>query len=828
LNPAQLHHLLPAAMLGAAALVALLAFRLRFRTLSGAVAPILLGRNHRIAPVVSALVAIAVWLAAHATDLLVRDAVASAWLHRLSYLGIATLGPAVLWTALEATGRDWLRPPARAALLGVPAVTIALALSSSPGQELLWAARGQGDWGPLTSIQVDPGPWFWVHAAFSSACLLAALGLLARHYASLWPRYGQEAICVMLAIAGPWTANLIGFLLGHHETADFNAVGLTVSSALLVRAMRPDPLESLLARAQHTLLDALGDAILLLDAQLQVMYANRVAQALLRKAAPNEPWEPGRPLVRFWPKLAAQIRAGGEGRGEVTLAQSGSTWFYDLHLSDAPSTDRVRGARLAVLRDVTERRRAERAVRQLAFYDGLTGLANRHLFARQLGQALDAARQREHTLALLYLDLDHFKDVNDSLGHAAGDELLRAVSERLRHVVRATDFVGRLGRGEEQTGLARLGGDEFAILLPAVPSPELCGDIAQRVLQQLAEPFEAAGRRVAGGASIGIALFPQDAADAENLMKNADTALYHAKERGRNQFQFFRPTLNSAAQRRIEVERELQAAIAGQQFRLVFQPRVDLATGKPATLEALIRWKSPVLGAVPPSHFIPIAEKTGQIVPIGAWVLEEALRNLRRWNDLGLEVAHVAVNLSSAQLEAPHFFESVVALLKQAQLEPSRLELEITEGLLLRQEESTLRPLRELRRIGVRISLDDFGTGYSSLSYLQQLSPDALKLDRSFVSDLDSNRTSAGIVAAVISMTRSLGIRSVAEGVERVEELETLRELGCEEVQGFLYCVPLEAEEVPAFLREHRCWSPAKPADPDAATKVFRRPAPRG
>jgi EAL domain-containing protein (putative c-di-GMP-specific phosphodiesterase class I) len=209
-------------------------------------------------------------------------------------------------------------------------------------------------------------------------------------------------------------------------------------------------------------------------------------------------------------------------------------------------------------------------------------------------------------------------------------------------------------------------------------------------------------------------------------------------------------------------------------------------------------------------------------------VLEEALRNLRRWNDLGLEVAHVAVNLSSAQLEAPHFFESVVALLKQAQLEPSRLELEITEGLLLRQEESTLRPLRELRRIGVRISLDDFGTGYSSLSYLQQLSPDALKLDRSFVSDLDSNRTSAGIVAAVISMTRSLGIRSVAEGVERVEELETLRELGCEEVQGFLYCVPLEAEEVPAFLREHRCWSPAKPADPDAATKVFRRPAPRG
>jgi len=409
-----------------------------------------------------------------------------------------------------------------------------------------------------------------------------------------------------------------------------------------------------------------------------------------------------------------------------------------------------------------------------------------------------------------------------------GDELLRAVSERLRVVVRASDVVGRLARGQEQSGLARLGGDEFAILLPSVASTEVCGDIAQRILGKIAEPFEAAGRRVAGGASIGIAFFPQDAQDAENLMKNADTALYHAKERGRNQFQFFRPMLNSAAQRRLEVERELQTAIAEQQFRLVFQPRVDLATGAPATLEALIRWKSPVLGAVPPSHFIPIAEKTGQIVPIGAWVLEEALRSLRRWRDAGLAVPGVAVNLASAQLEAPQFFESVTALLRQLQVEPAHLEFEITEGTLLRQDESTLRPLRELRSIGVRISLDDFGTGYSSLSYLQQLSPDALKLDRSFVSDLDSNRTSAGIVAAVISMTRSLGIRSVAEGVERAEELETLRELGCEEVQGFLYCVPLEADEVPAFLRDRRCWSPAKPADPDAARTVFRRPAPRG
>ena len=815
MNPAQLHHLLPTAMLGAAALAALLAFRLR--TVPGALAPILLGQHHRIAPVVSALLAITVWLACHAGDLVIEDFAASAWLHRISFLGIAALGPTLVWIAVEATGRGWLTAPLRAGLLSVPAVTISLALATASGVHFLWLEQGQSHWGPLSSVSYVWGPWFWVHVAFSSACIAVALGVLARHYVSLWPRYGQEAVCVILAIAGPYASNVAGFALGIDATVDLSALGLVASCGLLALALRPDPLESLLARAQQTLLDALGDAIFLLDSQRHVIYANRGAQALLRKAAPNEPWQPGRALIHYWPKLASQIRDPDDVRAEVTLAHSGATWFYEIHLSDAPSTDRVRGARLAVLRDVTERRRAERAVRQLAFYDGLTGLANRHLFARQLGQALENARQRETSLALLYLDLDHFKNVNDSLGHAAGDELLRAVSERLRFVVRATDVVGRLGRAQEPGGLARLGGDEFAILLPTVPSPELCGDVAQRILAQLSEPFAAAGHRVAGGASIGIAFFPQDAQDAETLMKNADTALYHAKERGRSQFQFFRPTLNSVAQRRLEVERELQVAIAEQQFRLVFQPRVDLATGAPAALEALIRWKSPVLGAVPPSHFIPIAEKTGQIVAIGAWVLEEALRNLRRWHDAGLLVPRVAVNLASAQLEAPQFFETVARLLKQVRLEPSHLEFEITEGTLLHQDESTLRPLRELRRIGVRISLDDFGTGYSSLSYLQQLSPDALKLDRSFVSDLDSNRTSAGIVAAVISMTRSLGIRSVAEGVERIEELEALRELGCEEVQGFLYCVPLEADEVPAFLRQCPHW--------DANTAAKPRPA---
>jgi diguanylate cyclase (GGDEF)-like protein len=806
LYPAELHHLIPAAMLGAAVLAAWLAFQLRFRTVPGALAPVLLGRQHRIAPVIALLFAADLWLGGHAVDLLVADLDGSTWSYRVSCLGMAALAPALLWTALEATGIDRLTRPVRLGLLSVPAVTIALVLT---GNELpvLHVARTQSEFGPLSSISIEPGPWFWVQAVFSCVCVLSALAVLTRHYAARWPRSGQEAVSVLLAIVGAGAAGLAGFAPETEGAVDLEALALVGGVVLLAVALRPDPLESLLARAQHALLDALGDAIFLLDSQRHVIYANRAAQDLLRKAAPGEPWQPGRALVDYWAKLAGQIRDGTEGHSEATLTHGGTTWSYEIHLTAAPSTDRVRGAQLAVLRDVTERRRAERAVRQLAYYDGLTGLANRHLFARQLAQALASARERDHALALLYLDLDHFKNVNDTLGHAAGDELLRAVSERLRMVVRASDVVGRL-EPQFRGGLARLGGDEFAILLPAVASPEACGDVAQRILTRLSEPFEAAGHRVAGGASIGIALFPQDAQDAETLTKSADTALYHAKERGRNQFQFFRPSLNSAAQRRLEVERELQIAIAEQQFRLVFQPRVDLATGLPATLEALIRWKSPVLGTVPPAHFIPIAEKTGQIVPIGSWVLAEALRNLRRWRDAGLHETRVAVNLASSQLETPHFFEDVASLLKEMRLAPSELEFEITEGTLLRQDESMLRPLRELRRIGVRIALDDFGTGYSSLSYLQQLSPDALKLDRSFVSNLDSNRTSAGIVAAVISMTRSLGIRSVAEGVERVEELERLRELGCDEVQGYLYCVPLEAGEVVAFLRGGAPWDP--------------------
>jgi diguanylate cyclase (GGDEF)-like protein len=801
---------IPALLMGGALLLGMLAFRVRTGLISSSLGAQLVGPEDRRAPVVSLLGIIAAWLLAEAIALLLPANEPSLWATRAAHLALIAAGPALLWTAVHAAGRAaWVQPRTRVAVLAIPVASVAL-LFTNHSQGLLWAPAGGFTHGVLSAVRFEVGPWWFVQGLHTLGCVTVAACRLARTYHRAWPGHAREAVAVALALAAPALGLATVAAAPGLEGLPCAALGMALAVPGLYQTLRPDPLESLLTRMQGTVFDALGDAIALIDSGRRVVYANTHAQALLRKAAPAEPWRAGRALTHYWSKLAQLLRDPELRSSEITLLHDNSTWFYEVRVTDAPSTDRVRGARLVVLRDVTERRRAERTVRQLAFYDGLTGLANRHLFARQLAAAIASARSNRHSLALLYLDLDHFKNVNDTLGHAAGDAVLRTVAERLRVGVRASDVVGRLGRQNPQGGLARLGGDEFAILLPKVPSPEIAAAVAERLLSQLTRSFGGSDRPATAGASIGVALFPQDAEDAETLMKNADAALYHAKDRGRNQVRFFEPSLNRAAQRRLELEGGLRTAIVENQFRLVFQPRVDLASSEPAAFEALIRWKSPTLGSVPPSHFIPVAERSGQILAIGRWVLEESLRSLRHWRDSGYAVPCVAVNVASSQIEAPEFCDEVVELLKRYGLDPESLELEITEGTLLHQDEASLRPLRTLRQMGVRISLDDFGTGYSSLSYLHQLSPDAVKLDRSFVSELDSDHTSANIVAAVISMTRSLGIRSVAEGVERAEELAALRELGCDEVQGFFYCVPLEGDEVMGFLRDHPRWEPEK------------------
>ena len=415
----------------------------------------------------------------------------------------------------------------------------------------------------------------------------------------------------------------------------------------------------------------------------------------------------------------------------------------------------------------------------LAAHDLLTGLPNRSLFGDRLHQALAMARRESTPLAVLCLDLDRFKEVNDTLGHAAGDRLLKIVAGRMTAVLRESDT------------LARLGGDEFAVVQPKAVQPEAADGLARRLIEVLEEPIELDGHSVTVGVSIGIAMADQSgSADPTQLMRDADLALYQAKESGRGGYSFFAPEMNRKLRERRALEADLRTALAQGDFRLAYQPQVNLDTGEVTGAEALLRWERPGVGNVPPDQFIALAEETGLIGPIGTWALQEACREAASWP----EHVSVAVNVSPVQFRQPGLFEAVVAALDASGLSPDRLEIEITEGVLLKDTDGTLATLRRLREVGVKIAMDDFGTGYSSLGYLQKFPFDKVKIDRSFVRHLGDDRSAEAIVRAVVGMSHALGVRTIAEGVETEEQAEMLRMKGCQAVQGYLFGRPMTAE----------------------------------
>ncbi len=435
--------------------------------------------------------------------------------------------------------------------------------------------------------------------------------------------------------------------------------------------------------------------------------------------------------------------------------------------------------------DITEQRQHEERIRHLARHDALTQLPNRVQFLEEMAAAEPGLERGDH-LAVLCIDLDHFKAVNDTLGHSLGDKLLQQVSARLWGATRENDL------------LARLGGDEFALLLRDVDSPAEAAAIADRIVKALSNPFTIDGHQLVIGTSVGIAMAPQDGATSETLMKNADLALYKAKNEGRSTFHFFEPGMDAAIQKRRIIEAGLRLALARGEFRLVFQPLVGLKENRITCLEALLRWDSAERGTISPAEFIPVAEETGLIVQIGEWVLREACRTAVTW-PAGIRVA---VNLSAVQFKNKRLFETVEATLRETGLPPTRLELEITESLLLSDNEPTLKTLHRLRALGVRISMDDFGTGYSSLSYLRSFPFDKIKIDRSFMRDLKSKGDSLAIIKAVIGLGQSLGMSTTAEGIETEEQLAAVREHGCNEVQGFLFSPPISAAKVTQMLAE--------------------------
>ena len=528
------------------------------------------------------------------------------------------------------------------------------------------------------------------------------------------------------------------------------------------------------------------DGIGIIDDRLEFTYANDSLarlfgfpdpQAMLGRSLCDlyEPHE----QVRLITSVVPLVQQHGRWRGEATGLRTDGTGFPQEISLTAIAGD---NSTVCVVRDITERTYAEEQIKHLAYHDALTNLPNRLLFKDRLSVALSHANREGTSLAVLFLDLDRFKVINDSLGHNIGDQLLQAVATRVGACVRDSDTV------------ARLGGDEFTILLPRLQRSQDVAPIAGKIIEAVRHPFHIEGREFYITTSIGISVYPEDGADAETLIKNADTAMYQAKELGRDNYQLFNATVNAKALQRIAVEHGLRRALANDELHVHYQPIVDLRSGSITGMEALLRWNHPQMGAVPPATFIPIAESTGGMVSIGAWALRQACRQARAWHDAGHRTMSLAVNLSVTQLQQSDLVDTVRRVLEETGFPARLLELEITESGAMHNPETSIRVLYELKKLGLRISLDDFGTGHSSLSYLKRFPVDTLKIDQSFIRDTTSDPDAAAIVNAIIAMAHSLRLNVIAEGVELTEQADFLRHNGCDQMQGYLITPPVPAE----------------------------------
>ncbi len=455
--------------------------------------------------------------------------------------------------------------------------------------------------------------------------------------------------------------------------------------------------------------------------------------------------------------------------------------------------ERIAAKNAALEREIAERKRAEADIERLALHDSLTDLPNRLLFHDRLQIAVAQVERTDRSLALLFLDLDDFKDVNDTLGHAAGDELLKAVAERLKSYLRGSDTVAR-----NNTTLARLGGDEFTILLTDLSDPVGAATVADRIIEDLSRPFSVGGNVIHTGVCIGIAVYPSHGDTPEELLKMADLALYRCKAEGRNRYHFYNEQMETEILARKDLERDLRAALAAGQLSLVYQPQMEVKSGAMVGVEALLRWNHPERGFIPPVEFIPVAEAIGAIVPIGEWVLRQACAQNKAWQEAGLPAFAVAVNLSAVQFRQEDLVATVHDALQKTGLDSAYLHIEITESVFM--QDGAREVLLDFRRSGIAISLDDFGTGYSSLSYLTRFPVDKIKLDRSFVRDIAHDTSNAAIIKAVVNLGHSLGMRVNVEGVETGEVLSILSSYGVDEVQGYYYSHPLAADAVAEFL----------------------------
>ena len=485
-------------------------------------------------------------------------------------------------------------------------------------------------------------------------------------------------------------------------------------------------------------------------------------------------------------------------KGELNYIE---TTYYPCFNSEGETVYAV-----IVSHNITELKQSQEKVRLLAYYDSLTNLPSRLLFMDRLHHEIEIAKRDKKSVALFFLDLDEFKKINDTFGHSAGDELLVGVAKRLRKSLRESDTLGRPGEviscihplPPEQ--FARIGGDEFTLIIPHLSDKEFSTTIVERIINLFKDPFQVAGREMFISASIGVALFPDNGKDVETLLKNADTAMYSAKEQGKNTFRYYSPNMNIQALERINLENKIRYAVKNKEFLLYYQPQYDINTNQLVGVEALIRWKNLEMGLVPPGDFIPLAEETGMIIPIGEWVMHSACRQGKIWHDQGCGNFHMCINFSMRQFFDIHIVDKIKSVIETTQYNPNSLELEITETAMMHDTDRAIHILNELKEMGLKISLDDFGTGYSSLTYLKKFPIDTLKIDQSFIRNADLKGYDGAIISAITAMCNQLRIKVVAEGVESEESLNFLKKRNCHAAQGFFFSRPLPVEEFEKLL----------------------------
>lgn len=749
------------------------------------------------------LVAIGFWSLASVAEILTPTLEGTVWAAKLSYLGIVVVPPATLWFALRTSGRN---PPSLLGLfLTLPSlVTLGLVFTNERHQAV-WREVALAN-GPVPVLDVVYGPAFLFFCGYGHLLLLAAIVSVLRSYRGAQQEQRTQALWVISGLVTPWVCNGIYLLdLSPIPALDLTPVGFSVTALAWARGLDlSGPFRQLVALARDEVVERLPDPVLLADATGYLVYVNAAAAHLLGIGPTRSRQELDAAMLRL-PELAVLVRGVDEATAEIELAgPAGVTVFEALAkrivLSGRPTTQ------ILVLRDVTRRRRAEERIQVLADYDALTGLVNRQCFQGILGKAVKTARIKGKRLALLFVDIDRFKKVNDRFGHAVGDQVLRETARRLRGVIRLTDQVGRGpdGDGLDDNPVSRLGGDEFTVMLRDLSDPLDARYVARRFLAALESPIVTDRAELYISASIGIAIFPEDGVDWEILLHHADTAMYQAKGRGGSRFEFFDPAMNEATVHRAEVESELRRALAGQEFRIQLQPIWSLGTRRLVAGEVLIHWPQADGSMRIPSDFIPIAEEAGLISRVGDWVVNQTCAQMAAWAKSGRRKVRIALNLSGHQLRQPEFVDSLAGTLRAAGISFGDIELEIAETVLLDNDGVTCASLGRLQEIGISLALDDFGSGCSSLSLLKRFSFQRINLDRSFVAGIPERRDDASLVRAIVALAHALGLEVVAKGVESEAQIEFLRSIECDAIQGFLAGAPMAPEEFELLLEREK------------------------